>query len=414
MVISRRNRWLWGIVCLLGFALRAGPAVGDVLHLKSGGRIECEILEDLGQSYRVRVAIGVVDIKKTDIERHVKGLTSWERYPTLRKKYPDTAKGHYALARWCRKHDLRDKATKHFRRVLQLDPEHEKAHRALGHEKVDDKWQETRKRKRSDQDDADKLAAKQEQEAEALLRTIMSEWHLKVGAIFRSRLNCKTCNPSSDRYVGGRKQILAIRDPLALPAITGVLSRGGVGARRVLVESLAGFAEAEATMNLVVMALVDPSVKIRRLAAEALIPRQDERVTERLRDALFGNDERLLRNAAAALGILKERSVVSDLIYVLSTTRRRNVRVTRPVFWHRVIRDFGGARIITVGTRSLLYRPRGILAQSEAYMTTVDTTESRVVDVYRTEVQEALISITGRNFGFDRNAWMEWWQEQNE
>ena len=37
-----------------------------------------------------------------------------------------------------------------------------------------------------------------------------------------------------------------------------------------------------------------------------------------------------------------------------------------------------------------------------------------LVDVYRTEVQEALISITGRNFGFDRNAWMEWWQEQNE
>lgn len=413
-MISRRYRWPGGIACLIASALWTGPAFGDVIQLKSGGRIECEILEDLGATYRVRVAIGVLDIKKADIERHTKGLTPWERYPTVREKYPDTPKGQYALARWCRKHDLHDKATKHLQRVLKLDPGHEKAHYDLGHEKVDGKWREVVKRTRPEPDSEDELAARQEQEAEALLRKIMSEWHLKVGAIVRGRLGCKTCDPDSDRFVEGRKQLLAIRDPLALPAITGVMSRGDVGVRCVLVELLAGFAEDEATMNLVVMALVDPSDKIRRLAAEALIPRQDERVTERLRDALFGDNERLLRNAATALGILKDRSAVENLIHVLSTTERRNVRVTRPVFWHRIVRDFGGTRVITVGTRDMRYRPRGILAQSEAYMSTIDKTESHIVDVYRTEVQEALISITGRNLGFDRIAWLNWLREQEE
>lgn len=411
-MVSRRNRWPWGVVCLIGSTLWAGPAIGDVLYLNSGGKIECEILEDLGEAYRVRVAIGVVDIKKADIQRHEEKPTPWERYPTVCKEYPDTPEGQYALARWCRKHDLYDKAEKHLRRVLQLDPDHEKAHRALGHEKVDGDWRDPEKRTESEPDDGDARAARQEQDAEALLRKIMSEWHLKVGAIFRSKLDCKSCSPDSERFSEGKKQILAIRDALALPAIAGVLSRGGIGTRRVLVESLAHFEEDEATMNLVVMALVDPSDEIRRLAAEQLKPRQDERVGARLRDALTGDNERLLRNAAGALGVLKDRTAVEGLIQVLSTKTRRRVRVTRPVFWGRVMSDFGAARYITVGTRRMRYRPRGVLALSEAYMSTIDSTENRIVDIYRTEVQEALISITGQNFGFDRSAWLKWWREQ--
>ena len=33
------------------------------------------------------------------------------------------------------------------------------------------------------------------------------------------------------------------------------------------------------------------------------------------------------------------------------------------------------------------------------------------VTVYRTEVREALCKITGRDFGFDMDAWAQWYQE---
>jgi hypothetical protein len=41
-------------------------------------------------------------------------------------------------------------------------------------------------------------------------------------------------------------------------------------------------------------------------------------------------------------------------------------------------------------------------------MGTICFSQYSTIDVYRTEVQEALIAITGENLGFDRGAWLEW------
>jgi hypothetical protein len=34
--------------------------------------------------------------------------------------------------------------------------------------------------------------------------------------------------------------------------------------------------------------------------------------------------------------------------------------------------------------------------------------EYQVISIHRTEVQEALIEITGQNLGFDAGAWLKW------
>lgn len=388
-------------------------AVADLFHMKSGNTIEGEVLEDLGGAYRVRVAMGVVDLEKSEIVRRERRPTPWERYRKVRGRYPETAEGHFKLARWCAKQGLRGKELEHLGRVIELDPDHEKARRALGHEKVDGKWVDPR---RSDRpvprtpDDSNDPPAK-EGEEDKLVREIIAKWTVKMRAIHRSRLACKACGPETERFKQGRRQVLAIRDSLAVPALTRVLSDGKVPVRLLLVEALGQFEVDEATMNLVVLALVDRSKEVRRQAASALASRDDDRVVERFRDALRSGDDRVLRRAAVALGILKARAAFEDLVDALSTKSRRRVRVTRPIFLRRVMTAFGGTRTVTVGSQRLRYRPRsiGVLSRN-VMMMTEDSTETRIVDVYRTEVQEALIAITGRNFGFDRDAWLDWWR----
>jgi len=411
-LVYRRAGW----AVLIALTLQGRPAVADLFHLKTGNTIEGEVLDDLGDAYRVRVVIGVIDIRKDDIDRLEPGKTPWQRYAKVRAKSPDTADGHYRLAQWCGKHGLHDKQTKHLRRAIELDPEHEPARLALGHVRLNGRWTDPDKKPPVDRPDKQAIKERQaRQKEETLLQAIIADWFLRVRAIYRSHFECKTCRPGSKRFKEGRARILAIRDALALPALTGVLSGGKVATRRVLVESLAQFSDDEATMNLVVMALLDPSRDIRRLASIELVPRKDDRIIERLRDALKSDEEPILRNAAVALGILKARPAIEDLIGVLSTHARQRVRVTRPIFLRHVINTFGGGTRVEVGSQRVRYRPSsiGVLGQG-AMVGTVDGSEVRVVDVYRTDVQEALIAITGQNLGFDRDKWLRWWRQQED
>ncbi len=198
-----------------------------------------------------------------------------------------------------------------------------------------------------------------------------------------------------------------------MPALTCVLVVGGPAVRRLLVESLSQFTEDEATMNLIVLSLTDGSATIRQLAAVELVKRDDPRVVEQFHEALRSGGETVLRRAAAALGTLRVRGAVEDLVDLLSTRKRARVRETQPVFYRRVITAFGGVRTVSIGGRSARYRPKSIgVLGGGVFMGTEDQTTVRTVDVHRTEVQEALIAITGRNFGFDRDAWLKWWRTE--
>jgi hypothetical protein len=165
--------------------------------------------------------------------------------------------------------------------------------------------------------------------------------------------------------------------------------------------------------EIVVVALLDPASEIRNQAATELLRRNDERVVERLRGALGSNEEFILRNAAAALGVLKASSAVEDLIAVLSTEEQRSVYVSRPVMLDTVWGCFARSARYQHGNRTFRYRPNriGVLAPN-TLIGTEGSYEEQTVSVYRTEVQEALIAITGQNFGFDRDAWMTWWRAQ--
>lgn len=238
----------------------------------------------------------------------------------------------------------------------------------------------------------------------------MTRWHVRVSDIFKGRLD--RSEPDSLRFRDGRSQILAIRDSLAVGALARVLSRGGAPVRLLMVEALGGFKDDEATLNLVIVALLDPDPSVRTAAAEALRPRKDSRIVKRLTDALTSDEDMVMRNAAAALGVLRAREAVPDLAKVLYSVERRLVRFKRAEVVGAVLNTFNGTVVFAADGRNGAYRPQIVsVLGSGAIVGTTWVDEVQDVKQYRTDVQEALIAITGENFGFDGDAWMKWARE---
>lgn len=387
----------------------------DIFKLKSGRTIEGDVEKDLGDKLVIRVAAGTIEIEKKEIASQTPSETPWRKYEKERVKYPDTADGRYRLALWCKKHEMRDRELQNLRKVIKLDPNHEEARLALGHVKVRGQWLDPKKQKKlEEQADPDRAEQDRQEQVDKLVREIVSKWFVRVKAIYGDRMAGKR-SASDPKFVDARKQLLAIQDPLAIPAISNVLGKGNKAVRRVMIECLSQFLQDEATMNLLVIAVLDPSSEIRQLAAIELIPRKDDRLVDRLRDGLAAPEEVTLRNAATALGVIKAKAAVPDLIAVLSRETVQTVQVTRPVFVRRVTSTFGGGTTVRVNDRNYYYRPDRIgVLDPEVLMGTETTSEVQIVSIYRTEVQEALIAITGENHGFDGDAWLKWWKENSK
>jgi len=387
------------------------PIRGDIFHLRNGDRIDGEVLKEKKDSFRVRTVSGVVSIKKTNIERVEKAPSPWERYDKKRGETADTADGHYELARWCGEQGLDSERRAHLKIAIKMEPDHAGAREALGYVLKDGTWVKARTTSAPSREVLD--AQRKEKEEEQLVQKIVAGWFVKIKAIHRG--NLAGGDPQSKDFRRGRDLILAINDPLAIPALTGVLSTGNVAARLLLVEALAQFKEDEATMNLFVVTLLDPVAEVRKQAAIELIPRKDDRVVQQLRSGLTVDDDLMVRNAASALGILKAQEAVEDLIRVLATVERRPVLVTRAVMLDRVYLVFIRPSRCRHRDRTFVYVPNtiGVLGP-DSLIGTESYYEMQTVAVYRTEVQEALIAITGQNFGFDGQAWQTWWRHQQD
>ena len=98
-----------------------------------------------------------------------------------------------------------------------------------------------------------------------------------------------------------------------------MLAFGGLK-RGLLVEALAGFPQDEATMNLAILALVDPADEVRRQAVNELVRRADPRTIAEYRKALHTPSEALIQRAAYALGELRASAAVEEAPDTLSGT----------------------------------------------------------------------------------------------
>ncbi len=433
------------LTCML---LAQSPAAADIFHLSGGGRIDGELVRQADDTYHIRTVVGEVRVAADRIERVEPRPSVFVQYAQRRAETADTAAAHTALADWCGDLGLHAARQRHLRRAVELDADHAAARRALGYVKVAGRWVTGRI--------AEDFAARvrQRQAAatadERLRAAIEVSWRQDLLTIRRAML--ESGRPASVEK--GQERIRAIDDPNAILPMTEVLTAGDAACRELLVEALRSFEQDEATVALVVIALVDPVEAVRSAALTAMAGRAREQVIPPLREALYSGDEVLIRRAATALGRLEATSAVPELITLL---------IDRQHKWAEVPHRPGGTEWLTppynplppdvanpppptppgvLQTDAAPLNPRWIgwnagqsghlvlhgpdlpeptlfqqryypvydVVWRRAYGPTRVVRGQQWVRVQRTEVLEALRAITGQPFGFEPLRWWNWYE----
>lgn len=414
---------------LVATAMPAPTGRADIFHLMGGQTLEGELIDDSDGQYRIRTVDRIVSLPADAVLKIEKAPAPRLEYARRVEQTPDRAGPQAELAAWCLEHGLEAEAKRHYQRVIELDPDHVAARKALGYVRVGRYWvdgqdpdaggdarattqpapatQATRPASTGGRESARTEAVGQD--TEELVAAIQGQWMRRIRAIRANRLDSGV-----DRLVeSGREKVLEIHDPLAVLPMVRCLSEGSHAAREVLVQALARFPEDEATMNLAVIALADPAHDIRQAAMTDLKRRNDPRVSAQFREALLSGNDVLIRRAATALGAFGDPAAVPDLIRVLTAERRKAVEVPVRTYFGAYPQVFSGATSVSFGTQvSVKYLPQ--IGYGAAGGAVFGPTEWQVRDVtmYRTEVLEALRSITGQEFGFDEEAWSRWYEEQ--
>ncbi len=168
MSIQRRVRL---ITCIAGVValLASGPRVSlaDVVTKKDGRTVEGTITEKSASQVVVQTKFGAVTIPMADVAKIEEGGASpaddfKRRWEEVDKKDPIALN---ELAEWCAESGLGREKAKVYRAILEVDPDHENARRALGFSKVNGEWKtkaeiEAEDKRRKDDERKEKEAAK--------------------------------------------------------------------------------------------------------------------------------------------------------------------------------------------------------------------------------------------------------------
>ncbi|MCG3181475.1 MAG: hypothetical protein BIFFINMI_03871 [Phycisphaerae bacterium] len=405
---------LWLIASLA--VLAATPAWADIIFMRDGRRLVGRVTERRGDRTIVQLESGTADVAAADIVRVQPAPLPWELYEAEKKKYADTADDQCRLGLWCREHNMPERAATHFARALQIDPNHAATRQALGHSRVGDVWLELKPaatpsgttRQPSPAQSPTPSAAEQELETarvamrgaeQEMIRLIRAEWYKHILSIEAHYLR----SPSKRRFNEGAEMMMAIRDPLAIDPMLQVLGAGQAAAdeRRILVAAVGRFKTSAATLGLLETALMDDARDVRKAALARLDGRNDPRIMSYLLKAVKSDDSDVVHNAAEALGYLRFVDSVPALVKCLTDKEVRRVR---------------NEEVIT-SMRGWFVGPDGI-ARPLIVRSTVGNdpfhpdVREVTVTVFHTEIQEALIAITGENYGFNAEGWMGWYRRQ--
>jgi hypothetical protein len=404
---------LGGLLTACAAALGPAAARADVVHKTDGGRVEGSVLDAEGDLdfLVIQSKYGKLRIPRSEVQEVEYAEAPSVEYPVRAKQALDTADGQYALALWCLDQGLSKEYEKHLARVLEHDPDHPQARKRLGYEMLDGKWR-TR-------DEA--MAAKgyvkyrgkwmlpQERE-EAERSKADQDRRQELGRVIRVALRYLR-QDDPQRQALARADLLAIREPVAVPLLMNLVAKkGSADERRLLVDVLRGIEGPESTQALVDMALLDDVERNRLAAIDALKPRKSAALTSQLARELRHNVNSRVRRSAAILGEVGDSSVVPALVDAIVTTHRT---VVEPSFLDR-LGTMGSHKTRTTETATLpdgtTIRRNLIRGQSAQSILTPPDVKTQVIveEIKNEEVLDALEKITGENFGFDEDAWRRW------
>ncbi|MGW8257760.1 MAG: HEAT repeat domain-containing protein, partial [Thermoguttaceae bacterium] len=295
------------IILLLVFST-ASVCKADVFILSGGGSVVGELLnrrEIPRKQYVIQVTEkGRVTLSASQVDRVLHVRPEEELYEKIRPAYPDTADGQWALAEWCREHNLPAQREVHLQRTIELDPNNVEARHALGYSRIDGKWttqdevmiQHGYKRYKGrwmSQQQIDLL------EEKSKLQHLQQEWFQKV-KLWRGWLG-------TVRDKQARENFQNIADPGAIkPLIAALHDDPLVVARLLYIEALAKINTLEAAKALAVTSLEDPVMEVRLTCLDYLEKQKRAEITSYYVSKLRAKENVMVNLAGFALGRLKD------------------------------------------------------------------------------------------------------------
>ncbi len=287
-------------------------------------------------------------------------------YRDRRSQFADTAEDHLNLAQWCRGKNLAAEAKAHLQVAVRLAPDDPRPHRLLGHSLLHGQWMS--------QKEADEMRSQIKQAQLA---------HLKWRATLLALRNQLETSDDQKRQAA-TDDLLAVRDPLAIPALEEVLSSHSEAMASLAVECLSNMAQLRATRSLVDHAILSPWQTVRNAATRELCRR---------------DWSHYVPIAIEMLGAAES----SESWIVLPDGRPIRTRLLRD--WNVDFVDLAVlAPWVLLPSPARTFLPRD-----------VDNLDARRVqaDTRRTRAEMLLRATTGQSLGDDQESWWKWWADVN-
>ncbi len=417
-------RWITLAVAVLVVAGSSSSAYADLIKLKNGGEIRGKIIRkpDNGNSGAVTLETltgAVVVVEPEDIQFVTRRSLKVEEYETRAKLTPRTASAHWELAEWCRQNGLSKQREQQLRAVLELDPEHERAHHGLKHAKHGGKWMTRDELMTSQGYVKHKGRYVTTQELELIEKTqaeldAEKQWYKKVRLWYGWLTGRRP-----ERRDLGLAELQKIDDPDAVPALMRLMQdNSNKQIRELYVGILSRMQGDKPVEALVTQSLHDADHEIRYAALNAISPDQYQSAGPLYVRALKDDLNRVVRRAAAALERVGEESMIPDLVEALVTTHRYRVEVpdTKGTLSFRTDGSFAGGQgqgTLPPNIEAMLLSgqlPNGVIV-NQVQPPTYKKMKVVVIkyDHRNAETLSALRKLTGENFGYDERTWRLWW-----
>ncbi|HEY4759170.1 MAG TPA: HEAT repeat domain-containing protein [Thermoguttaceae bacterium] len=367
----------------------------DVFVLTGGGRISGELVnrnETPRKQYVIQVAgQGRVTLDASQVDQVIYTRPDEQQYEKIRPDYPDTVEGQWALAEWCREHKLNVERDAHLERIIELDPSHAEARRALGYAQIEGQWvtQDELMIQRGYKRYKGRWMLPQQIELledKSKLENVQQEWFQKVKR-WRGWLG-------TNRDEQARENLHNIADPAAVKAlVSGLRDDPSDSARLLYIEALAKINTLEAAKALAIASIDDPVEELRLTCLDFLQKQDHPEVITYYVSKLRAKDNLTINLAAIGLGRLKDPSTIGPLIDALITTHK--FKISKPSGDDSITTTFsnapGGGGFSFGGGPKIISRQFNNQA-----------------------VLDALVAITGQNFNYNQADWRHWYASQKK
>ena len=402
--------------------LSAPPARADVIRLKSGGEVRGTVDREtaVASSPHVRIetlAGSLVAVAREDVEFISYRSPAVEEYESRKRRIPDTVEARWELAEWCREQGLREQRDEQLALIVRLDPEHEDAHRGLGHTLRNGEWMSRDEdmlvrgyiKHKGDWITPQELELIEQTEAD---REKELEWYRQI-----RQWHVWLTGRSIERSQRAYGELQRITDPYAVSGLRKFFSdEQDQRLRALFIQIVSQIPGRQAAVALANQSLNDVDGELRYEALNGIGPEQHEAAMPLFIRELRNGANEMVRRAALGLQRVGNEDAIPYLVDALVTTHTYRVWVDAPSISVNPNGTAAQPQSVLPPNIDLQLRtgqlPHGVIVNTPNQPPKPKRKMVVKRDHQNAEVLTALQRITGKNFGYDERTWRLWWNAE--